>query len=90
MDDVIISKRSKMVWHTNCYGMTYSDIMPLKGYEVSGGFFQRTVHMTLENAQKEAELRREMIRNHPFNPPRSQREIEKAKRLGLDIEREGV
>ncbi len=53
------------------------------GYQVQGGFFQTTFHKTLKSAETEKSLRESMISKFPFTPPASDRELAKAKKLGL-------
>jgi hypothetical protein len=81
---VTINRRMRTDWHKDrMSGEEYSTQRLLSGYEVNGGFFQETVHMTLAGAEKEKALRETMNRKFPFVVPVSQREIDKAKRLGL-------
>jgi hypothetical protein len=80
---VSISHRTKTVYKRNDWGMEYSTTVTIPGYEVSGGFFCTTTHKTLKSAEKEAAVRNSIIEKFPWKPPRSQREIDRAKRLGL-------
>jgi len=86
MNKIIIAPRTKTVWHKNpISGHEWSTYEPLNGFEVSGGGFFTTTHFTRKSAETEAELRASMNKKFPFIMPRSQREIDKAKRLNLPI-----
>lgn len=53
------------------------------GWECHGGYFAASHHKTEAKAREEAEWRKAFNKKHPWSPPRSKREIEKAKRLKL-------
>lgn len=43
------------------------------GWEVCGGFFQRTFHKTLKSAEKEKKERIAFVKKFPFIPPKSKK-----------------
>jgi len=61
----------------------WNDVVLTKRLKVSGGFFQTTFHQTQKSAEEEKSLRESMVAKFPFTPPRSEWELEKAKKLGL-------
>lgn len=72
--------------HNPISGHTWTEFTgEIKGYEVSGGFFCRTFHRKLDSAEKEKQIRKSMVTKFPFDCPRSEREINKAKKLNLKI-----
>jgi hypothetical protein len=81
---IIISPRTKTTWHKNkISGVEWSTQVPLKGFEVSGGEFFTTTHTSIKGAEKEAKHRKDINEKFPFTMPRSKREINKMKKLGL-------
>jgi len=84
MNAVRILPRDKTVWHKNRRtGEEWSENVLLKGFEVWGGLFAVTTHTKLCGAEKEKALRESINKKFPFVVPRSQRELDKARRLGL-------
>jgi hypothetical protein len=84
--NVRICKRSKTVWHKNkINGEEWSTDVPLKGFEVWGGLFPMTTHTTLKGAEKEKQYRISINEKFPFIMPRSKREIDNCKYLGIDV-----
>ena len=84
MSDVRITPRTKTIYHTNkITGNWWTTQKVMKGFEVNGGFLPESYHATLKSAEKEKACRIAMNEKFPFVPPRSEREIKKAKRLGL-------
>ena len=84
MGKVCIQPRTKTVWHKNrLTGEEWSEDVPLKGFEVWGGYYAMTTHTTLRGAEEEKAYRESIDKKFPFIIPRSQRELDKAKRLGL-------
>ena len=81
---ITINRRMRTDWHKNkVSGHEWSENVLLSGYEVNGGFFVETTHVTLAGAEREKALREGINRKFPFVVPRSQREVSKALRLGL-------
>jgi len=63
---ITINPRTKTVYKTNL-GYTWTEEIPLKGFEVSGGkFFSGKYHLTMKSAIKEKEIRESMIKKFPF------------------------
>jgi len=86
MNKATIAPRTKTVWHRNpISGHEWSTNEPLKGFEVSGAGFFTTNHSTMKSAETEVALRESINKKFPFIMPRSQREIDKCRRLGLPI-----
>ena len=88
MDRIRILPRTKTIWHKNRISgqdHEWSTDEPLKGFEVWGGLFCTTTHMTMKSAEKEVALRESINSKFPFIMPRSEREINTCKHLGLPI-----
>jgi hypothetical protein len=64
-------------------GEVWTEDVPLKGFEVWGGYYAMTTHTTLRGAEEEKAYRESIDKKFPFIMPRSQRELDNAKRLGL-------
>jgi len=77
MTPITISPRTKTVYFDNpISGAFWSEQLPLKGFEVSGGgYFFTTTHMTMKSAIKEKEIRESMISKFPFVTPLSKKEV---------------
>jgi len=86
MNKITIAPRTKTVWH-KCKqsGHEWSTNEPLKGFEVSGGLFCTTNHMTMKSAEKEKAFREHFNKKFPFVMPRSKREIAKLVRYNITI-----
>ena len=59
------------------------ETIPLEKYEVFGGFVAATTNLTLKGALKLQAERVAFNKKYPWTPPRSERELAKARRLGL-------
>lgn len=84
--DITIAPEVKTTWHHNpISGHNWCTLEQTKRFQVSGGLFVTTYHLTLKSAEKEKEIRELLNHNFPFIMPRSKREIENCKRLRLPI-----
>jgi len=65
---ITINQRMKTVYKKNpISGHLWSEQVPMKGFEVSGGkFFTGVFHKTMKSALKEKELREGMIKKFPY------------------------
>jgi hypothetical protein len=59
------------------------DVGECTGYEVSGGYLPISKHKKEKHAEAEAKDRNDFLVKYPWTPPRSDREIKKAKKLKL-------
>ena len=76
MSDIRILPKTKTRWHKNpISGHEWSTDEILRGYEVWGGLWCMTNHLTLKGAEKEKAHREEMNKKFPFIMPRSEREL---------------
>jgi hypothetical protein len=66
-------------------GHRWTEDIPLSGFWVNGGLFGQSSHTTIESAEKECEERDGFNERHPFVMPRSQREIDNCKRMGIPL-----
>jgi hypothetical protein len=57
-----------------------------QGFVVQGGVFTRTKFKTVKSAEREKGIVESLLVKFPFSIPRSEREIEKAKKLNLPLE----
>lgn len=86
MSPAYVTQRTKRVDHYNRHsGHRWTTLILLKGFEVNGGRFCTSTHMTEKAANEEADFRNEFNRKYPFIMPRSKNEIARCKKLGLPI-----
>ena len=86
MSKISIHPRTKTVWHKDKISRhEWSTQEPLTGFEVVGGGFFNTTHTTMKSAEKEKAVRESINEKFPFIMPRSQREINSCKRLGIPV-----
>ena len=82
--EATVSKRFKTKWHRNpVSGHEWPEHIETSQFNVSGCLFITSVHPDEKTAIREKELRESMARKFPFEMPRTARELEKTKRLGL-------
>jgi len=87
-DNIRIVQKMKTVWKSDkISGHFWPEHTLLTGFEVHGGFFIATSHMTEKSAKAELDRRRSFNAKFPPRIPCSQREIDKARRLGINIKK---